>query len=108
MNPPHRLFTIGHSNRSIDEFVALLKQHGVSAVADVRSQPTSGRFPYFNADPLSSRLGDEGIDYLFWGEELGARREEPEVYVDGQAKYALIAKTFNFQAGLEQIRLALD
>ncbi len=98
------LYTIGHSNRSLDEFVALLHQYEVRALVDVRSQPVSGRFPYFNGDPLSSRLADEGIRYIFMGEELGARRQEEECYEAGQAKYPLIAKAFAFQAGLDQLR----
>lgn len=107
MKSHFRLYTVGHSNRSLDEFIALLKQHEVPTVADVRSQPTSARFPYFSADPLKTRLQDEGLEYLFWGDELGARRQEPEAYSGGQAKYPLIAKTFGFQAGLDQLRLAL-
>jgi uncharacterized protein (DUF488 family) len=108
MKAPHRLYTIGHSNRSIDEFVALLHQHHVACIADVRSQPTSARFPYFNADPLRSRLRAEDIDYKFWGDELGARRQEPDCYEQGQAKYSLIAKAFAFQQGLDQLRLELE
>lgn len=108
MTSPHTLYTIGHSNRSPDEFVGLLHQHHVTVVADVRSQPTSARFPYFSSDPLQARLRDEGIEYRFWGDELGARREEPECYEAGQAKYNLISRAFAFQAGLDQIRVVLE
>ena len=103
--PP--LYTIGHSNRSLDEFVSLLHQYEVGVLVDVRSQPVSGRFPYFNGEPLSSRLTDEGIRYRFMGEELGARRHEEECYEAGQAKYPLIAKAFAFQSGLDQLRQAM-
>jgi uncharacterized protein (DUF488 family) len=108
MASAHQLFTVGHSNRSPDEFVALLHQHRVQLVADVRSQPTSARFPYFSSDPLRARLRDEDVEYRFWGDELGARREEPECYEAGQAKYNLIAKTYAFQAGLDRIRETLE
>lgn len=108
MASTNKLFTLGHSNRSPDEFVALLRQHDVPLVADVRSQPTSARFPYFSSDPLQARLRDEGIAYRFWGDELGARRQEPECYDGGQAKYDLIARTHAFQSGLDQIRMTLE
>ena len=98
------LLTVGHSNRSDTEFVELLRSHGVTAVADVRSQPYSRHLPHFNREPLKQLLSASDISYVFLGEELGARRSEPECYVDGQAKYELIAKTSAFHVGLERVR----
>ncbi len=98
------LFTIGHSNRTLDEFIELLRSSGVSAIADVRSQPYSRHMPHFNRDPLSDSLRQHGIAYVFVGEELGARRSEECCYIDGQAKYELIEATQSFQAGLDRIR----
>jgi len=100
----HPLFTIGHSNRELDEFVELLQEHQITAVADVRSQPYSARHPDFNAEPLKRRLQQFGIRYAFLGEELGARRGEPECYVEGQAKYERVAQLPAFQRGLDRIR----
>lgn len=100
----HKLFTIGHSNRSLDEFVELLRSHDVTAIADVRSQPYSRHTAHFNRENLKAALGEIGIEYVFMGEELGARRSESCCYVDGQAKYALIEATPLFQSGLERIR----
>jgi uncharacterized protein (DUF488 family) len=105
--PLHRLFTIGHSNRAIDSLLDLLRQNHVAAVADVRSQPSSRRYPHFNAEPLKADLRNAGIEYVFLGDELGARRSEPECYDEGQAKYALIARTEAFQRGLDRIRRGL-
>ena len=76
MNP---LFTIGHSTHEIGEFLGLLRQHEIDAVADVRSQPYSSRFPWFSQKPLESALEEAGVRYVFLGQELGARRDEPEV-----------------------------
>lgn len=103
MNQP-KLFTIGHSNRSPEEFVGMLKENGVTAIADVRSQPYSRHMPHFNREPLQEPLKENGIAYVFLGDELGARRGEKCCYVDGQAKYELIAKTDAFQSGLERLR----
>jgi uncharacterized protein (DUF488 family) len=98
------LFTIGHSNRELPEFVELLEEHGITAVADVRSQPYSGRHPDFNAEPLKMRLRQSHVQYVFLGDELGARRIEPECYVGGKARYELVAKLVAFRNGLDRIR----
>lgn len=100
----HRpVFTIGHSNLEFAKFVTLLNQHGVQAVADVRSSPYSQFNPQFNREPLQRALREQGISYVFLGEELGARRSEPECYVNGRADYALIAGTPAFVRGVDRI-----
>lgn len=101
------LFTIGHSNHEFDAFVALLRRHGVEAVADVRSQPY-GRLDHFHRDVLAAALPREGVRYVFLGQELGARRSERSAYEAGQASYARIARLPDFQAGLERIRRGLE
>lgn len=58
------IFTIGHSTRSAAEFLALLKAHGVTGVADVRTIPRSRRHPHFASGALSAFLADHGIAYL--------------------------------------------
>lgn len=98
------LFTIGHSNRTIEEFLGLLAQNQIDAVADVRSQPYSSRCPQFNSEQLAATLKAAGIRYVFLGEELGARRSEPECYREGRARYDLIAKTTAFRKGLDRVR----
>lgn len=57
------LYTIGHSTRSLDEFLALLQAHGVKCVVDVRSIPRSGRYPHFNGDALALALQAANIAY---------------------------------------------
>jgi uncharacterized protein (DUF488 family) len=98
------LFTIGHSNRTIDEFVSLLQKNGVTAVADVRSSPYSRHSSQFNREALEEVLRANDIAYVFLGEELGARRREPECYVNGVAQYERISQTEAFQRGLNRIR----
>jgi uncharacterized protein (DUF488 family) len=101
------LFTIGHSNHELPAFLALLARHGVSAVADVRSQPTCW-LPHFERAQLSTALRDAGIDYFFLGQELGARRSEPECYEDGRADYERIGRLPAFQRGLTRVRTGLE
>lgn len=104
----NQLFTIGYSTLALDEFVAALRHNNIDAIADIRSQPFSRRQPEFNSEPLKAHLRTAGIEYVFLGEQLGARRIEPECYEEGQAKYDLIAKTPAFQNGLNRIRRGLE
>lgn len=97
------LFTIGHSNHEIGVLVGLLRRHSVQVVANVRSQPYSARFPQFNRSALKSALRANGLQYVFLGHELGARRDEADCYVDGQARYDLVAKTDAFAEGLDRV-----
>lgn len=97
------LFTIGHSNHSIDAFIGLLQQHGITAVADVRSHPYSRFLPHFNQSALKAALLNAGIQYVFLGKELGARSADPSCYVDGKASYEKIAATELFSEGIQRI-----
>jgi uncharacterized protein (DUF488 family) len=97
------IYTIGHSSQSIDAFRQKLQRHAVEVVADVRSRPYSARFPHFSREPLQAALAAAHMRYLFLGRELGARREESECYVGGQASYQKIAKLPAFADGIERL-----
>ncbi|NJN20587.1 MAG: DUF488 domain-containing protein, partial [Leptolyngbya sp. RL_3_1] len=99
----NQLYTIGHSNHDIDKFVALLKGHGINALADVRSMPYSRHTPHFKQKPLKSILQRYGIRYVFLGQELGARPRLESCYVHGKALYERIASTENFKQGIKRI-----
>jgi uncharacterized protein (DUF488 family) len=105
--PRNVLLTIGHSNHDWPRFLGLLTQHGVSAIADVRSHPTCW-LPHFESAALAAALRDAGIEYVFLGQELGARRLERECYEDRRAVYERVACLPAFQRGLERIRAGLD
>src|SRR5436309_13924215 len=86
MNP---LFTIGHSNLEIEPFLAVLTQHRIETLCDVRSRPASFRFPQFNRESLEAGLSSAGVRYEFFGETLGGRPADPRVYhEDGRGDYA--------------------
>jgi len=101
------LLTIGHSTHPIDEFIALLKQHRVTAVADVRSHPYSRYCPQYSKDALKNALAQAQIAYVFLGKELGARSENPACYRQGKVQYDLLAKEPLFAQGLERLRQGL-
>jgi uncharacterized protein (DUF488 family) len=75
---PIRIWTVGHSTRSWEDFVELLSRHGVRAVVDVRQFPASRRFPQFNGPAMAGRLPAAGIDYVHEVDLGGRRRPRPD------------------------------
>ena len=71
---PGTLFTVGHSTGSLEDFLALLRAHGIARVVDVRRFPGSRRHPHFGGEPLAAALAVAGIAYDH-EVELGGRRE---------------------------------
>jgi uncharacterized protein (DUF488 family) len=100
---PDSIFTIGHSNHSIEKLVNLLSKHGIEAIADVRSHPYSRFNPQFNREELSVSARTAGISYVFLGHELGARSEDRTCYLDGKVQYDRLARTSLFQEGLGRV-----
>ena len=102
--PRQPLFTVGHSNHPIERFLALLRGHGVELVADVRSRPYSRFVPHFGKERLARILEDEGLGYLFLGQELGGKpvRDDP---IHARLDYEMRIEEPSFQEG---IRMLLD
>jgi uncharacterized protein (DUF488 family) len=98
------VYTIGHSNHAPESFGSLLRLHGITALGDVRSRPYSRFNPHFNREELAQSLRDRGISYVFLGNELGARSEDPNCYDSGRVQFARLADTEQFQRGLERVR----
>lgn len=73
-----KLYTIGHSTRSFEELVGLLREHGVERLADIRRYPGSRRYPHFSRDSLEVTLPAEGIAYLHVPELGGRRKPRPD------------------------------
>lgn len=98
------LFSIGHSNHSLDHLVSLLKAHTIEVLVDVRSFPVSRIAPHFNQRPFQAALQRAGIIYLFLGEELGGRPQGEEYYDEaGHVLYSRLAESPRFLEGIERI-----
>ncbi len=87
------IYTIGHSNRSIEEFIDLLKYFKIDVVVDVRRFPSSRKFPWFNKEFLREELEKHGIKYFHLGELGGYRRE----------KYVNYAETREFEEAVRKL-----
>lgn len=101
---PCALYTIGHSTHPIEEFLRLLRLHGISALGDVRSQPYSRHNPQFNRETLAASLRAADIAYVDLGQQLGARVEDPACRVDGHVSFDRVARADFFLEGLARVR----
>lgn len=97
------VYTIGHSRQPIASFIDTLRQHGATAVVDVRSAPYSRFNPQFNKASLERSLETHGITYVFLGRELGARSEDRSCYEKGRVRYGRLAQTDLFLLGIEHV-----
>ena len=97
------VLTVGHSNHPLEAFMELLSRHRVTALADVRSAPYSRFNPHFNRKPLAAALAVRGIEYLYFGRELGGRLDDPALYEDGRIRYDRVARTDRFREGLDRL-----
>jgi len=70
----HIIYTIGHSTRSLAEFLKMLQSFDIKILADIRSMPGSRRFPQFNKEDLKISLEEAGIQYIHL-DDLGGRRK---------------------------------
>ena len=110
MSSRNPVFTIGHSTRSADELIALLREAGADLVADVRAFPRSRTNPQFNREVLSETLAEAGIAYRYLP-ALGGRRHSGKAPSPNSLwrkaslrAYADYAGTSDFRAGLEELR----
>jgi uncharacterized protein (DUF488 family) len=106
---PQAVLTIGHSNHTLERFLALLAEHGVEALVDIRRFPASKKHPHFHRDNLAAVLPKSGMEY-HWLEALGGRRrkqrgESPNLGLrnSGFRNYADYMLTPEFQGGVGRL-----
>ena len=104
----HKIYTVGHSTRTFDALVHLLRAHDVTAVADVRAFPKSRRFPHFHHESLVVELPKRGIAYLPFTALGGRRRPSADSVNTGWRNasfraYADYMQTDAFQEALSDL-----
>ncbi|HEX9735329.1 MAG TPA: DUF488 domain-containing protein [Thermoanaerobaculia bacterium] len=102
------IYTIGYGKRELDELVALLKEHSIDFLVDVRSAPYSKFKPEFSKDALAAALLRDGIRYVFMGDLLGGRPNDEECYVNGKVDYERLKITEPFRQGIGRLRTAWE
>lgn len=103
------IYTVGHSTHQIDYFLELLKKYDVTCLIDVRSVAASSYNPQYNKEPLTNFLKRNGIQYLHFAEEFGARHNDPDLLDDeGKVDFAKVRKSWAFKNGVERIWQGLE
>ena len=104
MSGHKRILTIGYGNRTLEAFLALLKQYDVRCLLDVRSVPYSRFKPEFNRETFSAFLKTHGIEYKYCGDALGGRPEDESLYTeDDKVDYNAVRNSEKFQQGLQNL-----
>ena len=102
------IYTIGYGARDLPALLAVLKQHAIAYLIDVRTAPYSRFKPEFSKEALEKALVARGIRYVFMGDSLGGRPDDPACYVDGKVDYAAVAQTAAYRTGIARVRAAFQ
>jgi uncharacterized protein (DUF488 family) len=97
------IYTIGHSTHELENFLELLRERSISAIADVRSAPYSRFQPQFNKETLSASLSRAGIEYVFLGDLLGGRSLDPQDFENNRVVYSRLKSKPSFLTGVERV-----
>lgn len=102
------LYSIGHGNKKIEQFIEELRSFGIRYLVDVRSKPFSKWNTEFNQAPLRAHLNEAGIVYVYMGDVIGGMPDDPSCYTNGHIDYSKMAKKETFIKGLERLITAND
>lgn len=103
------IYTIGHGNRKINDFLKTLKDFEIKYLIDVRSQPYSKFNPQFNQNDLKHFLDKNGITYVFMGDSIGGRPADRTCYDEEEkVDYEIVKTKEFFQKGIERLKTAYE
>jgi len=106
-NQQSSLHSIGHGNKSIENFIHELKQFDIEYLVDVRTTPFSKWNPHFNQNELQHVLKENKIGYIFLGDKIGGLPSDKSCYTkEGKVDYKLVCEKEFFKEGLERLVLA--
>jgi uncharacterized protein (DUF488 family) len=101
------IYSIGHGNKKIEDFIAELKYFNIEYLLDIRSKPFSKWNPQFNQSALESELKNQEIAYVYVGDTLGGLPEDRSCYdINGKVIYDLIRQKDFFIEGLKRLTTA--
>lgn len=97
------ILTVGYANRSIDDLIELMKRESVQFLVDVRSTPSSKFKPEFSRGTLDGMLRCAQIRYVFMGDMLGGRPQDPSCYENGHVLYDVVQQKDFFLNGVNRL-----
>lgn len=103
------IYTVGHSTHELNYFLELLMEYDVTCLIDVRSVAASAYNPQYNKESLKIFLKSNGITYLHFAEEFGARHIDPDLLDnEGKVDFEKVRKSWTFRNGIERIWQGID
>jgi uncharacterized protein (DUF488 family) len=112
------IYSIGHGNRKLDDFIVMLKKFNILYLIDVRSVPYSKFNDHYNRNQLESALKGQGIKYVYMGDSLGGRPKDPECYRATDSKkgdidekrvdYTVVMTKEFYKRGIERLKTAYE
>lgn len=103
------IYTIGHSIHSSESFLELLKKYQINALVDVRSVPFSKFNTQFNQQTFKSFLKENGIHYLYFGKEMGARMEDLKLFDEfDQLDFKKVRNSSGFKKAIQRLKNGLE
>lgn len=97
------VYTIGHSNHSIERFIELLKEHKIGLMIDIRSTPFSRYNQQFNKEPLEAALVQNNVAYAYHGNSLGGKPSDVSCYDENAVSYGKIREKEWFQQAIAYV-----
>ena len=99
------IYSSGHSNQTVEQLLALLRQHAIEALVDVRSAPYSRYASQFNQRELQATIREAGLQYVYLGKELGGRPADENLYdAEGHVNYEPLSRSALFREGIERLK----
>lgn len=111
------IYSIGHANRDVEDFILLLKEYKIKYLIDVRSTPYSKMFPVYNKKSFAALLKNRGFEYVFMGDTLGGLPKDSSCYIEYLDKknmearkvdYSILEKKEYFKTGMERLKKAFS
>lgn len=100
------IFTIGHSNYSIDRFLDMLKFHNINCIVDIRGTPYSKYNVQYNKETISQTLTRKGYVYIYMGKEFAAQRGDKSLYTEeGYADFEKVVYDKDFLNGINRLKV---
>ena len=97
------IYTIGHSNMTLETFFEILESFKIDTVTDVRSSPYSKFVSHFNRENIKKKLVENGMRYIFLGDCIGGKPRDKKYYENGNVNYRLISRSDRYIEGINRI-----
>lgn len=102
------LYSIGHGNKSFEEFEGELRSFDIQYLIDVRTKPFSKWNPSFNQEILKYLLQGNGYTYVYMGDLIGGLPNDPSCYTDGHIDYSKVREKDFFRKGIDRLLTAAE